>query len=187
MPPETVQIGPLIISKVVLDVLAPLIGTLVGGFITYISTRTVENRKWEQQKRDKFQEQRREAIALALEWLDPIRSALSKATLITSSKLFNRRSDEDFRKSWPNLLATLSQMDPPARLQVMLPQNTYERGLHIIHGLDELRSFLLIDQPTNKEELQAKFEQCSHHLSVLQNTLRSLEKDLTDEYKRTFQ
>jgi hypothetical protein len=51
MTPDTVQFGPFVISKVVLDVLAPLVGTVIGGLLTFFSTRAVENRKWEQQKK----------------------------------------------------------------------------------------------------------------------------------------
>lgn len=185
--PDTVQIGSFIISKVIIDVFAPLLGTLIGGLITYFSTRAVENRKWEQQKRDRLQEQRREASAIALEWLDPIRNALTKASLISSASLYERRSAEELRKSWPDLLTALSRMDPPTKLQVLLPASTYERGLQIIHGLDELRTFTIFNTPSKPEDWQVRLEQCTKHIATLQNILSSLEKDLLEEYQQTFQ
>ena len=87
MPPEFVQIGPIVISKVVLDVLAPLFGTVIGGFITYFTTRATENRKWKQQKEDQLPEQRREAIALSLEWITPIDLVLYRASTAVSGLL----------------------------------------------------------------------------------------------------
>jgi len=33
MPNDMVQIGPFIISKVILDIIAPLLGTIIGGLI----------------------------------------------------------------------------------------------------------------------------------------------------------
>ena len=76
MPDDVVQIGPIIISKVVFDVLTIIFSVVVGGLITYLTTRKVEIQKWEQQKKDKRQEQYREAIAKALDWIAPMESAL---------------------------------------------------------------------------------------------------------------
>lgn len=48
MPPDVVQIGPFIISKVVFYTAVPLISVVMGGLITYLTTRAIENKKWEQ-------------------------------------------------------------------------------------------------------------------------------------------
>jgi hypothetical protein len=46
MPPETVQIGPWLVSKTLVDALAPLLGVLVGGLITYIATYGSRHSSW---------------------------------------------------------------------------------------------------------------------------------------------
>jgi hypothetical protein len=63
---ELVQIGPFLISRAVFDFLAPLLGVLVGGLITYFTVQAAE-KKWQQQKSDKLQN-RSGAIAETLEW-----------------------------------------------------------------------------------------------------------------------
>ena|SRR5258707_4268073 len=134
MPPDVVQIGPLVISKTVIDVLAALIGTLIGGFIAYLSTRAIEDRRWKQQKQDKLQDQRREALALMLEWLEPIGMSLSKA--IDLVELYERRNlDKDaLDEAWPDLLSVLATKAIPIHLKIVIPTELYNRGYEIQRG-----------------------------------------------------
>jgi hypothetical protein len=190
MPPDFVQIGPFIISRVVFDTAVPLVSVVIGGLITYLTTRAIENRKWEQQKKDKLQEQRREAIGLALEWIAPIESAVTRASLLTSSFIKKTISEDEFRSRWPDLISVLARKDIPVRLSVLLPPNTYERGIQITMQLEELQAFSLISEPIGKttvEEWTKRFDSVTHCIASMQQTLTALNHELTEEYKRTFQ
>jgi hypothetical protein len=70
-----------------LDILGPLAGTLVGGLITYWVTRSVELQKWRREKQDRLAAAKREAIAKALGWLDPMDRSLTTVNLQVSSLL----------------------------------------------------------------------------------------------------
>jgi hypothetical protein len=50
---DLVQIGNLFFSKTILDVLAPLIGKIIGGAITYFATKKLERIKWEKERKEK--------------------------------------------------------------------------------------------------------------------------------------
>jgi len=145
MPNDVVQIGPIIISKAVFDALIIIFSVIVGGLITYLTTRTIESQKWEQQKKDKRQEQYREALAMALDWIAPIESALTQIESISSSYVWNHISREEFQKRWPNLLSKLGILEKaiPARLQVLLPSAAYN-GLQIVRQIEEL--YYMVDK-----------------------------------------
>jgi hypothetical protein len=187
MPPDVVQIGPLVISKAVLDAVAPLLGTLIGGLITYLATRAVEKRKWEQEKRDRLQEHRREAIGLALEWIAPIHSALTQASLCTRSYLLGIIDVTKFMHDWPKLLSALASKDLPARMQVHLPSDAYARGQRIIIGLDRLMTYNLVGRVEDTDDLKAKFNECFSTLEGLSSELDAMENNLKEEYRRTYQ
>ena len=80
-------------SKSILDALLVLASVIIGGMITYLTTRSLENKRWKQQKTDKLQELRREALGLALEWIPPIEIALSQATMTSSGFLQKQVSE----------------------------------------------------------------------------------------------
>lgn len=66
MQTDGTKIGPIELSRII-DTLLPLIGVVIGGLITYLTTRALESRKWQQEKKDKLRERQREALALALD------------------------------------------------------------------------------------------------------------------------
>ncbi len=190
MPPDTVQIGPLIISKVIIDIFAPLLGAVIGGLIAYLTTRAIENRKWEQQKKDKLQEQRREAIALALEWLEPIDNAVMHAGMLTSAFQCKNISRDDFLRQWPDLLTTLASKAMPTRLRVLLTPELSQVGLQICRKLDDLRTLNLRSEPapsTPKDEWLESFSQCIKKTTEIQQILEKYRGDLIAEYKNTFE
>ncbi|GEM_PF-6001964 len=81
---DSVQIGSLVISRAVFDVLSPLIGVIIGGLVTYFTTRAVEDRKWKREIRYEKQKELREGIAVALEWINPLHNALTRASLMST-------------------------------------------------------------------------------------------------------
>ena len=189
MPNDVVQIGPLIVSRAVLDVAGPLVGVVVGGLVTYLTTRAIESKRWEQQKKDKLAEQRREAIGLALEWLAPIESVLTEASLLASRLIRGTMSEDEFRGRFPDLVALLANKDLPARLRVLLPLDAYSIALQIVREVEDLRAFSLISRPvgtTTAEEWTERLDSVAESLERMQQMLSALERQLTQEYKSTF-
>jgi len=190
MQPEVVQIGPYVVSKIVFEAFALLTSVVIGGLITYLTTRTIENRKWAEHKRDKRQEQRREALAQALEWIPPIHIALTKAQLKVSRFHKKEISRNELIRQWPNLLSELAKKDLPMRLSVLLPRTVNQRVDQILEQLQNLQSFALHSSDTvkpNKDEWIATFNVFVDRNSALQENLNALRRELTSEYERTFE
>jgi hypothetical protein len=135
MPQDLIQIGSFIISKSVLDFLSPLFGTLIGGLITYLSIRASENRKRAQEKKDKIQEQQREALKIALQWLDPIHNVLVDVGLRSNPI---GKKEIDMGDNWPDLIQKLKKFDIPRYLLVLLPQDPYKRSFELINRINDL-------------------------------------------------
>jgi hypothetical protein len=196
--PETIQIGSFIVSKAAFDAIVPfiaaLIGTLVGGLTTYLATNAAEKRKWERETTYELMKEQREAIASALEWIAPLKTALTAASLRVSGLRWGRIDPDDFRRDWPRMAKTLSSMeDPPARLQAVLPPYAYERSLSIARGLEDLGLYhsheLAIDSEEgipSKEDWEDRFKASTEHIVNLRKILEQLEKDLIEDYRKTF-
>lgn len=183
MPADQVQIGSFIISKVVLDIIAPLIGTIIGGLISYFSIVSSENRKIKQQKQNIIQEQKREAIKIALQWIDPINNAITRVSLQANPYYPNQANTD----GWPNLLNQLKKYDVPRHLLVFLPEEAYKKSFAIIRLLDDLRhSVLFIQEPSTEEDRRNFFNTASSILDTLRNNFEELSKMLEDEYRKTF-
>ena len=71
MSPDTVRIGPWLFSKSVIDAVLPLIGALIGAFVSYRATVSADTRRWKREKAWKRKEATRGAVGLALEWISP--------------------------------------------------------------------------------------------------------------------
>ena len=180
MPPDTVQIGSLVISKSLLNVVFPLIGTLIGAFITYLTTTAVENRKWQREKKDKLQEQKRDAFADALEWITPTNNALISACGLVFAYLRHDINEDQFLGDFPDLLRSLP-IDPPAHLQIFLG-DAYPQSMEIVRGLRDLRVMALRRREITLEAIQ----QCSQLISDLEAKSDNLRSYLREEYLKTF-
>ena len=108
--------------------LAPLMGVIIGGLITYFVTTSVERQKWSQQKRDKLDDARRQAIVAALGWLEPIDSAMGKAEMHVYKLLHGNEDEEEFRRSYPDLLSVLAKLDVTPEQYFLLPDHLYPMG-----------------------------------------------------------
>jgi len=176
-----VQIGPLVISKSLINVLIPLIGTLIGtligGLISYLAITAAEDRKYRREKKDKLQEQQREALALALEWIMPIENALTRASLLGTSFQRHLIDEHKFRHDYPDLISSLANMDPSAHLRVFLPKDAYPRVYEIVEGLHTLRSMAL------RHETLMECIELEADLSIKVGNLKTY---LEDEYRKTF-
>jgi hypothetical protein len=59
MPPDTVQIGPLLISKSVFDAILPVLTLFLGGLFGYIGKTFAENRQWKREDQKAAREEAR--------------------------------------------------------------------------------------------------------------------------------
>jgi hypothetical protein len=190
MQPEVVQIGPYVISKIAFEAFVLLTSVCIGGFITYLTTRSIENRKWAEQKKHKRQEQRREALAQALEWIPPIHVALTKAQLKVSRLHKKEITRNELIRQWPNLLSELAKRDLPMRLNVLLPITVNRRVNQILEQLQDLQSFALRANDTSKpskDEWIATFHAFVERHSAIEENLKALKQELTSEYENTFE
>lgn len=188
MSTEFVQIGNFFISKVVFEAVILLTSVVVGGVITYLTTRTLEYQKWNQQKKEKLQEQRREALGHALEWIAPIEIAMSDSNILASAFIEKNISEDDFRTQWPNLVSELAKKVIPARFSVLLPSSSYKLSLQIIRQLRELYINSLHSQGvTTWEKLAPIYNKYMEQAAEIDKTLVTLRKELTDEYMKTFE
>jgi hypothetical protein len=187
MPDQMIQIGSFALSRPVFNALSPLMGTIIGGLITYLVTTSAERRRWKQQKKDALAQARREGVAIALEWIEPIERCVSAASMKVSSVLHRATDQEDLFKNWPDLLSDLTRLDVPARFRVLLPGDFYARGLSIVRGLDDLR----LDAVRFQQEIQIQtqapaFQKCLDRLEELGDQVKVLRDRLTEEYEATF-
>jgi hypothetical protein len=127
MPEDLIQIGSFYFSKSLLDVLAPLFGTLIGGFITFLTTRRIEILRWEKDKGDKLLGQRQEALGLALEWIDALDYTTASIALLMTGLLSKIISVDEFSKRCPNLLVQINKSFIPQRSLVLLPDGNYSQ------------------------------------------------------------
>ena len=189
MHPDTVQIGSLVISKSIFDALMVMLGVITGGLIAFLTTTAIEKKRWEAQKADRTQEHRREALALALEWIPPIELALEKAVMLASGYLRNETSEKEFSRQWPNLLHELAIRDLPMRLNVLVPDSIQQRTNAIIEELRSLQSFTFSVKPVrnvDQSEWMKRFHAFSDQASKLRNEFTLLKQELISEYKKTF-
>jgi len=178
MSSETVQIGSFVISKTLVDVVFPLLGTVVGGLIASMTAMCLENRKWKREKQGRLREQERQALSYALAWLTPIEVAVIRATGTASALQRLVIDEEEFRREYPNLLSLLPN-DPPAHLQVLLPDNFYPRVCEIRRIVDEeLHARAL--KPRNQQE-------CFKLAMRLYSEIDLLRKELHARYLKTFE
>ena len=190
MNPETVQIGSLVISKSVFDALMVMSGVVVGGLMTYLTTRSIENKRWEAQKQDRLQEHRRQALGLALEWIPPIELAVENAAMIASDYLDNQTSETEFVKKWPNLLHELAKRDLPMRLNVLVPISIQQQTDAIVDEVRFLQSYTLSVKWTRKAEQTEwlnNIQVFKNRVAELRARLSRLKADLKLEYDKTFQ
>lgn len=191
MPSDIVQIGSFTVSKVVFDAFIILLSVVTGGLITYLTTRAIENQKWRQQKKDRQQEQYREAIALTLEWIAPVDTALVHIQSLTGAFIGNRITRGEFQKRWPDLLNELGRMDRamPARLKVLLPKKFYD-GFDITNSIDDLYYYLLYTQQESRKSDEAFAELVKHateQILAIKKSSEDYKNMLIDEYRNSYQ
>ena len=102
-----------LISKL-LTMGGPLLGALVGGLIASLTARSIERQRWRQERREKLTGLRRDALSAALEWIEPMRNAETRASSLVMAAIQGNFDHENFLKEFPYLLGELVREDLPA-------------------------------------------------------------------------
>lgn len=189
MPNDLLQIGSFYFSKTLLDVLAPLLGTLIGGLITFLTTRKLEMMKWDKERKDKLNEQYREALGMVMEWLDPFEIAIAELGILFNRLLDKNVSIVEFDKVYPRLLTELGRRNPPRRLQAILPDDVYKRSKDIEKSIVEFKLKVEVDfiYPIPTEKPIDKFYEYRSMLEQINELVKDYTAYLNQEYIKTFE
>jgi hypothetical protein len=185
---ELVRIGPIVISTVAFNALVALLATLIGGLLTYLATALAEHRRWKREKRDRFSGEQREAIALALEWIEPLESAVIWASALAGAALRGNHNQEAVHEQWPHVLTDLKTRDLPARLRAVLPDAVYQGAFDIVRQLDGLR----IQAVACSQALAAGqrpvpgYEEAFKNIGRLEDSLSAFKTKLAGLYRESF-
>lgn len=187
---DVVQFGSFVVSKIVFDFLIVIISIITGGLITYATTRTIENQRWKQQKKDKLLDAYREALSLALDWIGPLDNALIRIESLSSALIWKRVTRDEFEQRWPNLLNNLSNIDRniPPRLKILLPSDAYD-GLQIVHQIDDLYTYLLASKPpgeNSENDLFERLNKAGARIVEIRKLTDDYKKMLIEEYKNSY-
>jgi len=176
-----------IISRL-LTIAGPLLGVLVGGLITSLTARGLERTRWHHDRQEKLASLKRDALAAALEWMEPMRNAHGLASSLLMAVIRPGGDEERFLKEFPYLLGDLTKKDLPGHQRAVLPQDIYVRGHRIVREIDELRTFgVQYGQEANLHgKPMAGFQECSARLSAIDNEITQLETDLRNAFTATF-
>lgn len=176
-----------LISKLVL-MAGSLLGAIVGGLIASRTAHGVERQKWQRERQEKLASLKREALAAALEWIEPMRNAEIRASAFVMSAIRGVFDHKEFLKEFPNLRGELAKRDLKANQRAVLPDNIYTQGHSIICELDELQSLgvkygqdaTMMGKPT------PGYQECHDKLDAIGKQISKLETDLREAYCRTF-
>jgi hypothetical protein len=177
-----------LISKI-FTMAGPLLGAFVGGLIASLNARSVERQRWRHERQEKLIALRRDALAAALEWIEPMRNAEVRASLIVMAAIQGDFDHEKFLKDFPYLLGELGKKDLTANQRAVLPDDIYGRGHQIVREMDQL-SYLSVkfgSEATVMGKPMAGFQECSNKLDAIRKQISELENDLQKAFQRTFE
>ena len=125
----------------------------------------------------------------ALEWIEPMRNAETRASSLMMAAIRGDVDDEHFLTKFPHLLSELVKKDLPPNQRAALPDNIYERGHRIVHDMETLRYFGVKygQEARVMGKPMAGFQECSNKLDTLGKQISELETDLREAFRRTFE
>lgn len=177
-----------LLSKM-LSIAGPLLGAVVGALISSLTSYGIERSKWRRERQEKLTGLKREALGAALEWIEPMRNAENRASLLIMSAIRGEVGHEDFLEKFPYILGDLVKRDLPANQRAVLPDNIYARGHRIVHEFDELQ-YLGVKYGQEAKvmgKLMAGFQECSAKLDSIGKQIEELETDLKKAFSKTFE
>jgi hypothetical protein len=177
-----------LLSKM-LTIAGPLLGVLVGGLISSLTAIRIERSKWRRERQEKLMALKREALGAALEWIEPMRNAESRASALVMSAIRGEVSHEDFLRRFPYILGDLVKRDLPANQRAVLPDNVYGSGHRIVHEFEELQ-YLGVKYGQEAKvmgRVVAGFQECSAKLDTVGKQIADLDADLKKAFSKTFE
>ncbi len=177
------------IASKILPIAGTLIGVVIGGLISAFSTWRIENQKWRRDRKEKLDVLRRDALAVALEWLEPMRNAETRASLLVMSAIQGTVDDEQFLNEFPYLLGDLVKQDLPGNLRAVLPNDAYARGYEIVRNIYNLRILgVKYGQEARRKGIpMVGFDECNAALATISKQIIALETDLQNAFRSTFE
>ncbi len=160
-----------------------LLSAMIGGLIVVVSQLVIENRKWSHQRKVNLGVEKRKAIVIVYEWLNPIHTVITRSFSLISNAKRHLIDESQFREKWPDLLGEVSKRDIPPHLQAFFPKNIY----NLAHQIEEILDDVFFWAITEIEEdcldvLNSQFDK----LTQASNLLKELSKSLDEEMLKTF-
>jgi hypothetical protein len=162
----------------------------------FLATYFLNKLQWKRSRQDKKDDARREAIKGAIAWLEPIHLALFEAEgrtfQLLSAPGFAALDEQEFSKQYPDLLHTLSKLDPPPDHQLLLPKGSYEQGNGIIRALEDLKYTALKlhhetqGRPGSQLTVIDAREQCANISRKIRQQYLDLKEALAKAYHETY-
>ena len=84
------------LTSKLLTMAGPLIGVILGGLISFFTARGVERQRWKRERQEKLASLQRDALAAALEWIEPMRNAETSASSLVMAAIRGDVDDETF-------------------------------------------------------------------------------------------
>lgn len=167
----------------------PLLGVIVGGLISYFTARGIEHQRWRRERQEKLTGLRRDALAAVLEWIEPMRNAENRASMLVMSAIRGEFDHDKFLEEFPYLLGELIKKELPANQRAVLPDDVYACGHRIVRELDDLR-FLGVKYGSEALVMRKPmvgFQECSDKLNAIGKQISELETDVRKEFCKTFE
>lgn len=176
------------VSKL-LTMAGPLLGAVVGGLISALSTSYLERQRRRRDQREKLAALRRDALSTALEWIEPMRIAESLASSLVMAAIKGDVNDEQFLKEFPHIIGDFATQELSGPLRAVLPDDSYKRGYEIVRDIKELRVLGLKygQEARLNDKAMPGFQECSAKLDAIGQRIIALETDLRKAFYETFQ
>ena len=172
-----------------IDLVGPLLGVIIGAIVSFATAWLLERQRWARQRKETLANIQRDAISAALEWIEPMRNAESRASSLVLGAIRGDVEEEQFLEKYPYLLGDLVKRDLPGNQRAVLPDDAYARGHKIVRELDDLRIMGVRygQEATVMNKPFAGFQEISNKLNNIGNNILELEDDLRAAYLKTFQ
>lgn len=183
-----------------MDHLWTLLGIVLSSVLGFLVGTVIERQKWRNQRREKLDEAKRQAIVAAMAWVDPIEALLIQAESKVFSLLQGRIDEHDFLVSFPDVLTQLASMDLSPEQRTLLPKDIYYSGHKIHRGLESIKVDALHAASRMRLENESgellnhsqtvawanDLQHAANQLSSLRTEAATFRNRLSDEYRKTY-
>ena len=158
--------------------------TILGWAVGWLSRAYFERRRVHNEKEIRSSSVEREALELAMAWLDPMTLAIMKAKDISFAYLFGRIDESQFRVRWPKELSKqLEALEVPSHLRIYLPTGVQQRGTSVIAMFMEFHSKVIrADKSDNDQVFEAL-----HDGQDIRKHIDELRRDLEVAHRSTLE